>query len=393
MKDINIVKTRILIFETLMPAYNALLDSINTERYEIVAVVDNESSITYTHSFPIISFPQIIDFSFWDLLIINDKGFKNDISKILSALNIPEERYFFLHKSIGWDEVSFYRGFFKENTRNGKVWDFTYIKLAQNYFAVTTKGGEYITHASDNTISQDMFLTGKTYSQDEIDQFITLTEQYYGTMRDERGFFFDIGANIGTTCIYAKKYLVPNMTVVAFEPLYKNFKLLHANMILNDITDYMAVNKAVSDSSGSYDMVFDTENPGGSSIVLAGTGKDVSNVQSVDSISIDEFIMQNHIEPADVRYVWIDTEGFEANVLKGAKILLEQEKTAFYFEYSPSITDAGRLMVIADICAQYFQKFISMDDFFAGDTNPRPIKELYELHKRYPNMTNIFLIK
>ena len=80
-------------------------------------------------------------------------------------------------------------------------------------------------------------------------------------------------------------------------------------------------------------------------------------------------------------------------MLKGAKMLLEQEKTAFYMEYAPLITDVEQLTVVADICSRHFRQFICMDDFFAGDTQPRPIEELYELYKRYPVVTNVFLIK
>lgn len=164
-------------------------------------------------------------------------------------------------------------------------------------------------------------------------------------------------------------------------------------MILNDITDYKIVNKAVSDRSGSYRMNFNAANPGGSSIVLEETEKGNPDLQSVDSISIDDFILQNDMEPVDVKYVWIDTEGFEANVLKGAGILLRQEKTAFYLEYAPLITDVGQLERVADLCGRHFREFICIDDYLAGDTNPHPIEELAGLYKRYPVMTNIFLIR
>ena len=393
MKKINTIKTRILIFETLKPAYQDLTASVNEDYFEIAAIIDNESAVTHSADIPVVSFEQVLDFSFWDLLVINDKAFGNSIRQILSMLHIPEERYVFLQKSIDRDEIAFYRTFFDADSKNGRVLDYFCRKIGENYLAVTTKGGDYITYASDCVISENMFRKKEAYSQDEIDMFIQLAEQYYGTPRAEKGFFFDIGANIGTTCIYAKKYLVPNMSIVAFEPVYKNYKLLLANMILNDITDYIAVNKAVSEVSGSYGMKFNALNPGESSIVSEGEVEEASDLQAVESLSVDEFLRENHMDPADVKYVWIDTEGFEANVLRGARRLLEQEKTAFYMEYAPAVTEAGQLAAVADICSQYFRQFICMDDFFAGDTQPRPIGELYELYQRYPVVTNVFLIK
>ena len=45
---------------------------------------------------------------------------------------------------------------------------------------------------------------------------------------------------------------------------------------------------------------------------------------------------------------------------------MEEEKTAFYLEYAPAITDIERLTAVADICKKYFKKFICIDDFFFG---------------------------
>lgn len=61
----------------------------------MAAIVDNESSDTYSASVQVVSFEEILDFSFWDLLIINDAAFGDEIHGILSVLNLPEERYFF----------------------------------------------------------------------------------------------------------------------------------------------------------------------------------------------------------------------------------------------------------------------------------------------------------
>lgn len=214
MKKINLAKTRILLFETLAPIYKNLPELINTDSYEIVAIIDNESSCAYPYPIPVISFSQILDFSFWDLLLVNDRSFTENICKMLAVLGIPEERSFFLRDEINQDEIPFYRNLFDTNSDAGKTLDYSCRKQGQNYFAVSTRGGDYITLASDHIISKSMFRKKESFSQEEVDLFISLAEQYYGIRRDERGFFFDIGANIGTTCIYAKKYVVPNMSVL-----------------------------------------------------------------------------------------------------------------------------------------------------------------------------------
>jgi len=64
--------------------------------------------------------------------------------------------------------------------------------------------------------------------------FHDLAQKYY-QVDDSNGLFLDLGANIGTTGIYFLKKLTPNLKLLAFEPDAENFKMLHANLILNDL--------------------------------------------------------------------------------------------------------------------------------------------------------------
>lgn len=63
----NIAKTRILIFETTTPAYDELLASIDTDYFDIVAIVDNENSRMQMAgdkmNYPVIPFENVSDFS------------------------------------------------------------------------------------------------------------------------------------------------------------------------------------------------------------------------------------------------------------------------------------------------------------------------------------------
>jgi FkbM family methyltransferase len=61
------------------------------------------------------------------------------------------------------------------------------------------------------------------------------------------GVFIDIGANVGTYSVGLSELF---RRVIAFEPHPVAFKLLEANVALNDITNVSCVNMAVSDKSG-----------------------------------------------------------------------------------------------------------------------------------------------
>lgn len=395
----NIAKTRILIFETDTPAYNDLFPSINTDYFDIVAIVDNESDplqiADSKMNYPVIPFEDVLDFSKWDLLIINDCQCQIEIMNIITLLKIPEERYIFLSKDISWENYDFYNILFKHNTFNGRLTEFFYRKIGGNYQLVSTEEGDWIFNSNDQYIPLTMFLTCKTFSKDEINIFIELTEKYYGTKPTEKCYFMDIGANVGTTCIYVKKKKIPNATIIAFEPVSDNYKLLKINHMLNDIDDSIIVNKAVMNQTATYSIAINSRNMGNSQIILEDKKSEINPavLEQVESTTIKEFMEESNIEAADVKYVWIDTEGFETEVLLAAEPLLCEESTAFYLEYSPGFVEEEKLKTLAEVCEKYFTRFICIDDFINNDCEPRPIEELRDLHKRYNTQTNIFLIK
>lgn len=276
-------------------------------------------------------------------MIINDRQSQNEIMKILTSLKIPEERYIFLSTHISSELYNFYRILFQQNTFNGKLTEFFYRIVCGNFQLISTEDGDWIFNSNDLCISGEMFVDGKTYSKDEIDIFIELTEKYYGTKPTEKCYFMDIGANVGTTCIYVKKKKIPNATIIAFEPVRDNYKLLKINHMLNDIDDSILVNKAVMNQTSTYSMAINETNMGNCIIIpddLDAESISVSTEQ-VESTTIKEFIEENNIQAVDVKYVWIDTEGFETEVLLAAEPLLCEESTAFYLEYSGSFVKSA----------------------------------------------------
>lgn len=395
----NIAKTRTLIFETTTPAYTVLLSSINTDYFDIVAIVDNESAPLQAAGgnmdYPVIPFEDVLDFSKWDLLIINDRQCQLEIMQILTLLKIPEERYIFLSTDISREIYSFYNILFKHNSFNGRLIEFYYRNMEGNFQLVPTEEGDWIFNSNDLYIPRAMFLTGETYSKDEMDIFVELTEKYYGTKPTEKCYFMDIGANVGTTCIYLKKKKIPNATIIAFEPVSDNYKLLTINHLLNDIDDSIIVNKAVMNRTGTYSMEINGTNMGNCKIIPEDKNSDINpaEIEQVASTTIKEFIEESNIEAADVKYVWIDTEGFETEVLLAAEPLLCEESTAFYLEYSPSFVEEEKLKILHEVCGKYFSRFICIDDYKKNDCEPRPIEELSDVRKRYDIQTNIFLIR
>ena len=130
---------------------------------------------------------------------------------------------------------------------------------------------------------------------------------------------FCIGSHVGIHVLYIST-LVSKGKVYAFEPDPTNFLDLQNNVNLNNINNVICINKSVSDvtSSKTYFKLDES--------VSRGMGK-ISRVKSdncisVESISIDDFIKSESVNPD---LLLIDTEGHENAVLSGASKLIEDK--------------------------------------------------------------------
>jgi FkbM family methyltransferase len=128
------------------------------------------------------------------------------------------------------------------------------------------------------------------------------------------GTVIDCGANVGLFSKMIRKHS-PRAEVYAIEPvpaIYDNLKRNTAN----DPKTH-TFNAAVSDRSGHAKMTFDTNNSAVSRVSEAGS-------VDVELITLDDFVRDHGIETIDL--LKIDTETFEAHVLRGAKLTLAKTK-------------------------------------------------------------------
>jgi len=52
---------------------------------------------------------------------------------------------------------------------------------------------------------------------------------------------------------------------------------------------------------------------------------------------LDAYFDENKISARDVKYIWIDTEGFEPQVLFGAKKILTENSAPLFMEFNPMV--------------------------------------------------------
>jgi len=131
------------------------------------------------------------------------------------------------------------------------------------------------------------------------------------------GTVIDCGANVG---FFSKMILqlAPQAHIYAIEPVPAIFENLRRNM--GTTQGAQVFQTAITDHTGTVRMAFDTNNSANSHITDEA---DEGNVE-VQAMTLDDFATQQGI--GDVDLLKIDTETYEAHVLRGARAVLARTK-------------------------------------------------------------------
>lgn len=116
----------------------------------------------------------------------------------------------------------------------------------------------------------------------------------------------DCGAHHGRSSIILSNWVGDKGKVVAFEPHPKNVEILQKNIELNNLRNIILEQKAVGPSIGRIQITGESN----SLVISKGTGV------AVEMTSLDKY------SDLDPNFLRIDVEGFEVEVLKGAKNIL-----------------------------------------------------------------------
>ena len=189
------------------------------------------------------------------------------------------------------------------------------------------------------------------------------------------GGMLDIGANVGTTAI--PRALLRDFSVIhAAEPDPDNYACLVANVVANRLSGAVLPDRvALSSSTGMVRLRLSPQI--GTHHLLPAEGKTHLPSIDVQAYTVDDWIGRLGVLPADLSFVKVDAQGWDAHVILGARSLLAARHLVWQVEFSPAMMDRSGVTAreFSSLAAASFTHFRMM----AGDERERPISDVAEV--------------
>jgi FkbM family methyltransferase len=263
--------------------------------------------------------------------------------------------------------------------------------------AVDTDGLCLYLSTADREVSRGTFVNG-AYDRPLLERAVALLErQGLGADLEGRG-FLDVGANIGTASCLALRFHGARHAW-AFEPAPENVRLLRQNVVANGFEESMTVHAcALSDCDGPVLLELSEANSGDNRVRTAAATESPGLIGEagwptveVPARRLDALIEEGALDPAAIGLAWIDAQGHEAQVLAGARRLLEARVPIVCELWPYGLRRAGGLERFCELIAGSRAEFV---DLGRPGSEARPTTGLRDLAGTFKGMlfTDLLLL-
>lgn len=187
----------------------------------------------------------------------------------------------------------------------------------------------------------------------ELVRGIIVGDQYYANQFIKKdSVIIDAGAHIGIFSVLAA-HLAPQGHIYSFEPAAETFQVLKKNA--EYYPQIICVNSGLGDEISQKNIFVDSKRADFSAFqdspFYAGKYEDRKS-ESANVLTIDAFIMERGITRID--FIKIDTEGYEAKILRGARESIKKWKPVVAMSAYHNPNDKEDLpRIIKEICPDY----------------------------------------
>ena len=153
----------------------------------------------------------------------------------------------------------------------------------------------------------------------------------------------DVGANIGEWTLQMADAVGPSGRVIAIEPIPRLAEAVRKSALANHMPQVEVVAAALAESERQAEFAVERGNTGGSRLgPHPGGGEAVDHI-TVRVATLDALIAEAGIGRVD--FIKVDVEGFELEVLLGARATLERHRPPMYLEIGAE--DAAKRPLLA----------------------------------------------
>ena len=287
--------------------------------------------------------------------------------------------------------------------RDARLAFFEEARRYARYLGIETDEGRFVVSTRSEKIGKHLFAKRGRPEFGVLRRALSVIDELIGEEAMAGRAFIDIGASIGTSTISALRSH-PFESAVCCEPEPENYRMLGANLALNDLDQVQRFRVAVSSEPGRAKLVMRGDPPG--QIWIALNSEQVRDARArheqrlaenpaaklqeihitdVELVTLDGLVENGAIDPDEAGMLWIDVEGHEGHVLAGAQVLAERG-LPIVFEYDrDTLERQGDADALHAVVEQHYTHFV---DLRRRETDrrrlePRPVAELAEFGERY----------
>jgi FkbM family methyltransferase len=217
-----------------------------------------------------------------------------------------------------------------------------------------------------------------------------ITQYFLADIADN--IFVDVGANVGLYSVQVA-VLCPKTKVIAFEPGYKNFQQLEANIALNNLQkNVVLVKKALSCKNTQHTLIYchkENNYDSANAAIVSDWQHSLDEWKShkeyseiIDCVSFDSWFAENSVS-GKIGFIKIDVEGHEHEVIQGMKQTLLTHRPGIFTEMNSFFFRMKNTNSLASV--NYFAEL----DYSAYQLNQNKLIKVLQLKE---NTQNIFWI-